>query len=177
MDDTRFDIEQVFTLNHYYYFYPEDLLPEQIQRRILCFTSQWQSKFVTRYILRYNVPDTPRSQETRVLPSSRGLATAHCWYSSRGPLSRSVSRGKPVCFRVPPGTASNGRESFFQNVASGVMIAVQNHTTAMTDVRTNTQRLLHDGGTNGAFLTGIVRWHGEDLDIMQEAIAGKPVQE
>src|SRR5216684_6621303 len=97
--------------------------------------------------------DTPRSQETGVLPSSRGLATVHCWYSSRGPLSRSVSRGKPVCFRVPPGTASNGRESFFQNVASGVMIEVQNHTTAMTDVRTNTQRLLHDGGTNGAFLT------------------------
>src|SRR5438876_503851 len=57
------------------------------------------------------------------------------------------------------------------------MIAVQNHTTAMTNVRTNTQRLLHDGGANGAFLTAIVRWHGDDRDIMQEAVTGKPLQE
>jgi len=34
MDDTRFDTEQVFTLNHYYYFFPEDMLPEQIEREV-----------------------------------------------------------------------------------------------------------------------------------------------
>jgi SAM-dependent methyltransferase len=39
MDDTHFDTEQVFTLNHYYYFYPEDLLPEQIQREV---TAIWK---------------------------------------------------------------------------------------------------------------------------------------
>jgi hypothetical protein len=32
MDDTRFDTEQVFTPNHYYYFFAEDLLPERIER-------------------------------------------------------------------------------------------------------------------------------------------------
>src|SRR5215467_5052470 len=32
MHHTRFDTEQVFTLNHYYYFFPEDMLPEQIER-------------------------------------------------------------------------------------------------------------------------------------------------
>jgi hypothetical protein len=35
MDDTRFDTEQVFTLNHYYYFFPEDMFPEQIEREEL----------------------------------------------------------------------------------------------------------------------------------------------
>ncbi|HEY7348630.1 MAG TPA: methyltransferase domain-containing protein [Ktedonobacterales bacterium] len=34
MDDTRFDTEQVFTLNHYYYFFPEDMLPEVIEREV-----------------------------------------------------------------------------------------------------------------------------------------------
>ncbi len=34
MDDTRFETEQVFTLNHYYYFFPEDMLPEQIEREV-----------------------------------------------------------------------------------------------------------------------------------------------
>jgi len=34
MDDTRFDTGQVFTLNHYYYFFPEDMLPEQIEREV-----------------------------------------------------------------------------------------------------------------------------------------------
>src|SRR5712692_10605981 len=72
--------------------------------------------------------DTPRSQESGVLPSSRGLATAHRWSSSRGPLSRSVSRGKPVCFRVPPGTASSGRESFFKNVLGRILITIHDQT-------------------------------------------------
>src|SRR5215469_13550888 len=34
MDDTRFDTEQVFTPNHYYYFFPEDLLAEQIKKEV-----------------------------------------------------------------------------------------------------------------------------------------------
>src|SRR5215472_6803276 len=34
MDDTRFDTEQVFTLNHYYYFFPEDLLAEHIEKEV-----------------------------------------------------------------------------------------------------------------------------------------------
>ena len=57
------------------------------------------------------------------------------------------------------------------------MIAVQNHTTAMTDVCTNTQRLFDDSATVGAFLTGIVRCNCNHGDVMQEPIAGKPVQE
>jgi SAM-dependent methyltransferase len=34
MDETRFDTEQVFTPNHYYYFFPDDLLPEHIEREV-----------------------------------------------------------------------------------------------------------------------------------------------
>ena len=34
MDDTHFETEQVFTLNHYYYFFSEDMLPEQIEREV-----------------------------------------------------------------------------------------------------------------------------------------------
>lgn len=34
MDDTRFDTEQVFTPDHYYYFFPQDMLPEQIEREV-----------------------------------------------------------------------------------------------------------------------------------------------
>jgi SAM-dependent methyltransferase len=39
MDDTRFDTEQVFTLNNYYYFFPEDMLPERIEREV---TAIWK---------------------------------------------------------------------------------------------------------------------------------------
>src|SRR5262245_8574217 len=39
MDETRFDTEQVFTPNHYYYFFAEDLLPERIEREV---TVIWQ---------------------------------------------------------------------------------------------------------------------------------------
>src|SRR5690348_715868 len=34
MDDTRFDAEQVFAPNHYYYFFPQDILPEQIEQEV-----------------------------------------------------------------------------------------------------------------------------------------------
>jgi SAM-dependent methyltransferase len=33
-DDTRFDAELVFTPDHYYYYFPEDLLPEHIEREV-----------------------------------------------------------------------------------------------------------------------------------------------
>lgn len=33
-DDTRFDTEKVFTPDHYYYFFPEDLLPEHIEKEV-----------------------------------------------------------------------------------------------------------------------------------------------
>src|SRR5260370_41852304 len=56
------------------------------------------------------------------------------------------------------------------------MITIQNDTTPSTNVRPNAKRLVHDGVTIGAFLTGVVRWYGNDGDIMQEPIAGKPLQ-
>jgi SAM-dependent methyltransferase len=34
MDETRFDIEQVFTTTHYYYFFAEDLQLERIEREV-----------------------------------------------------------------------------------------------------------------------------------------------
>jgi|GEM_PF-812811 len=63
-----------------------------------------------------------------------------------------------------------------QNVESSIVIAIQNHATAMTDVCTDRERLLHDGATLAAFLTGVVGRHSDDGDIMQEPIAGKPLQ-
>ena len=124
-----------------------------------------------------NRADTARLKRAGVLPSSRGLATAHCWHSSRGPLSRSVSQGKPVCFRVPPGTASMGRKSFFQDIVSSILIAIHDQPTGGTNVCTNTQRLLNVRLAIRAFLAGIVRRHSDDRDIMQEPIAGNPLQE
>jgi len=55
------------------------------------------------------------------------------------------------------------------------MIAIQNHTTAMADVRTNAQGFLNDGATCATFLTGIVRWHCNHGDVMQGAVAVKPL--
>ena len=121
--------------------------------------------------------DTPLDKSEGVLPSSRGLAICPCGTDSRGPLSRSVSRSKSVCFRVPHGTASIGRKSFFQNVTSSVMIAVQHNPASMADVCPNTEAFLDDRATVGAFLTGIVRCNCNDFDSMQEAIAGNPLQE
>jgi hypothetical protein len=48
----------------------------------------------------------PAINGTGVLPSSIELASCPDGLSSRGSVSRSVLRGKPVCFRVPHGTAS-----------------------------------------------------------------------
>jgi hypothetical protein len=78
---------------------------------------------------------------------------------------------------MPYGTASIGRKSFFQNVTGSIVIAVQHHTTSMADMCPNRERLFDHRATVGAFLTGIVRWHGNDRDIMQEAVSGNPLQE
>src|SRR5260370_11530404 len=91
-------------------------------------------------------------------------------------MSRSVLRDQLVGSRVPLGTVLIRRKGFMQNVESSVMIAVQNHATAMTDMCPNAERFLHDGATLAAFLTGVVGWHSDDGDIMQEPIAGKPLQ-
>jgi hypothetical protein len=75
-------------------------------------------------------------------------------------MSRSVSQGKPVCFRVPPGTASNGRERFFQDVLRRIVVPVQNHATAMTDMA-----IVAIGTTDDA----------HSLDILQTRIASSMV--
>ena len=114
---------------------------------------------------------------TEVLPSSKGFATVSHENSSRGPLSRSVSRSKSVCFRVPPGTASIGRESFFQDIACGILISVHDQATSWANMRANTQRLVDDGIAARTFLAGVLRWYGNDRDSMDDAIVGKPLQE
>src|SRR5437879_1408362 len=83
-------------------------LPECLQAG----ATAWPDTAAARCLL----TDTPWHKCAGVLPSSRRLAICPCGTNSRGPLSRSVSRGKPVCFRVPHGTASNGRKSFFKNI-------------------------------------------------------------
>src|SRR5258708_8154760 len=57
------------------------------------------------------------------------------------------------------------------------MISIQNHTAPSTNMRPNTERLVHNRVAVGAFLAGVVRWDSDDRDLMQEPIAGKPLQE
>src|SRR6266702_5299062 len=95
----------------------------------------------------YRRTDTPTHRMQGVLPSSRGLATVHHWSNDRGPLSRSVLQGKPVGFQVPPSTASNGRKRFLQDILGCVVISVQHHATAKTNVCTHTQRFLDHRST------------------------------
>jgi len=44
-------------------------------------------------------------------------------------------------------------------------------------MRPNAERLLNNRVAIRTFLAGIVRWYGDDRDLMQEPIAGKPLQE
>ena len=92
-------------------------------------------------------------------------------------MSRSVLRDGLAGFRVSLGTVLIRRKGFLQNVQGRILIPVQYHTASVTDVRTNTEAFLDDGGANGAFLTGIVRRNCNDFDIMQERISDKPLQE
>ena len=95
--------------------------------------------------------DTPRSKEMGVLPSSGGLATVSHESSSRGPLSRSVSRGKPVCFRVPPGTASMGRKSFCENIERRILITIHDQAARRTNI-SNTIILNQFSDSYGTFI-------------------------
>jgi hypothetical protein len=94
--------------------------------------------------------------------------------SSRGLLSRSVSRvAVPVCFRVPHGTA----QSFFQNVQGGILVSVQNESTARANVGTHTQTFLDTRSTPGAILTGIFWRNRNDGNPMHCALIGQPCHE
>ena len=57
------------------------------------------------------------------------------------------------------------------------MITIQNHATPSANMRPNAERLVNNRVAIGTFLAGVVRWHGDDGDSMQEPIAGKPLQE
>ena len=72
-------------------------------------------------VLEPGLSDTPWSKDAGVLPSLRRLATRHDGESSRGLLSRSVSRvAVPACFRMPHGTS----ERFFENIERRILISV-----------------------------------------------------
>jgi hypothetical protein len=70
-----------------------------------------------------------------------------------------------------------GRESFFQDIACGIVITVHDQTARRTHMRANTQRLFDDGIAVRTLLAGVLRWDGNDRDSMDDAIVGKPVQE
>ncbi len=67
--------------------------------------------------------------------------------------------------------------TFLQNVERGIVIPIKNHSTAMTDVGAHTQRLFHHRATCAALLTGELRSHGNDRDIMHHAIGIHPGDE
>jgi len=57
------------------------------------------------------------------------------------------------------------------------VIAIENHTTPSTNMGPNAKRLVYNRVAIRTFLAGIVRWHSDDGDSMQEPIAGNPLQE
>ncbi len=57
------------------------------------------------------------------------------------------------------------------------MVTIQNHATAMTDVGAHTQRLLDHRAALGALLTGELRSHGNDGNIMHRSIGFHPCDE
>src|SRR6266576_1157461 len=98
--------------------------------------------------------DTPRQKWTGVLPSTSPLATSPFdGGSSRGSLSRSVS-SRGTGSRVPLGTVLISRKGFLQDIQCRIVVAIENHPTAMADMRADAERLLHDGSTVRAFLAG-----------------------
>src|SRR6266550_3641583 len=97
--------------------------------------------------------------------------------SRRGSMSRSVLRDGLAGSRVPLGTVLIRRKGFLQNVSRRVLIPVKYHATSMTDVCPNAETFLDDRATVGAFLAGRVRWHGNDRDVMQQAVSCHPLQE
>src|SRR6266516_5013443 len=97
-------------------------------------------------------PDAPRHKWAGVLPSSSPLARLPSGETSRGSLSRSVSLRRG-CFPVPQGTSS----CLCQDIECCIVISLQDHTTAWTDVAAHTQRLLHQCSTCATFLAGELR--------------------
>ncbi len=63
------------------------------------------------------------------------------------PCPEAFLQGKPVGFRVPHGTASNGRKRCLQDVERHIVIPVQHHATVRTEVSAYTQGLLHPRDT------------------------------
>src|SRR5437588_6425166 len=114
---------------------------------------------------------------TGVLPSTSPLATSPFdGGSSRGSLSRSVS-SRGTGSRVSLGTVLINRSGFLQDIQCRIVVAIENHTTTMADVRPDAERLLHDRPAVRAFLAGEMGWDCNHRDIMQEPITGKPLQE
>src|SRR6266566_3520138 len=116
--------------------------------------------------------DTPRHEWTGVLPSSSPLARSPFGCTSRGSLSRSVFllRRRRGCFPVPQGTC----ECFCQDVQRCVLISVQDHTTAGTDVGTHTERLLDHRPTDATFLAGELWCYCNDRDSVHQSIGFHP---
>src|SRR5436853_1217735 len=121
--------------------------------------------------------DTPRHKWTGVLPSTSQLATsAFDGGSSRGSLSRSVS-SRGTGSRVSLGTVLISRKSLMQDIQCRIVIAIENHPTAMADVRADAERLFHDRPAVRTFLAGEMGWDCNHGDIMQERVSVKPQQE
>jgi hypothetical protein len=133
-------------------------------------------KTTTHYISQ-PFPDTPLNKSRGFFLQPSNLPLAPIEATSRGSVSRSVLRSKSVCFRVPPGTASMGRESLLQNVESRILITIQDHATAMADVRTDTQRLLDACPTLRTVLTGVVGCYCNHRDSMQKCVVLQPLHE
>ena len=117
--------------------------------------------------------DTLRTEGAEVLGSARRLAKRGCPALSSGHLSPSVSRGRPVGSPVPQGTVY----SFLLNVQGRIVIAIQCHATAITDVRPHAQALLDECAAGTTVLAGVLWCYGYDRDVMEGTIILDPGQE
>lgn len=116
----------------------------------------------------------PRLKAGEFFLHPEGLLVTRCQIPSSGPLSRSVSRAvQLVGFRVPLGTI----ECFRKDVQSSIMLTVQDHTAARTDVCTYAQGLLDTRSTLRTILAGIMGLDCNHRDSVQERIILDPLQE
>src|SRR6266516_1542421 len=102
-----------------------------------------------------------------VLPSSSPLARSPFGWTSRGSLSRSVFR-RTGWFPVPQGTC------FCQDVESRIVVSVQHHATACTDVGPHAQRLLDHSSTCATVLAGELRGYCKNRNIVHLAVVLHP---
>src|SRR6266705_3349032 len=115
----------------------------------------------------------PMSKAKGVLGSSRRLATSGLPTRSSGRLSPSVSRSqRSVGSRMPSGTV----QCFCQDVQGGIVISVQHHATARTDVSTDRETLVHPRAALRAGLTGEVGFDRDHGDAMHRPIILHPAQ-